>query len=209
MCWRMMGIRHGFGKLSKNIRLILIVLFGTVFIGLSYNMYKIYQVAPYLFDNSYRENPSMSYFTSKYGGYSISYPSVLRIFDSENGSHGDQEVVSILTNEFEYNTVIVYKRKSTNNGMESLINWGKEKTSKIDELYEISIEPYSSARYNGLLREYSYKNYQFYNRRDDHCYDWLLDENGYEYNFSFCVNSKYWDISKDEFLEMLNSIQLK
>ncbi len=203
-----MGIRHGFGKLSKNIWLILIVLFGIIFFGFSYNLYKIYQVAPYLFDNSYRENPSMSNFTSKYGGYSISYPSVLRIFDSKNGSNGDLEVVSVLTNEFEYNTLIVYKRKSTKGGMESLLTWGKEKTSKIDELHEISIEPYSTAKYNGFLREYSYKTYQFYNRRNDHCYDWLVDEYGNEYNFSFCVNSKYWNISEHIFLEMINSIQL-
>ena len=119
-----MGIRHGFGKLSKNIWLILIVLFGIVFFGFLYNIYKIYQVAPYLFDSSYRTKPPMSNFTFKYGGYSISYPSVLRIFDLENGSNGDTEIVSILTSDFEYNTVIVYKRKSINNGMDSFDKLG-------------------------------------------------------------------------------------
>ena len=92
--------------------------------------------------------------------------------------------------------------------MDSLINWGKEKTSSIDELHEISTEPYSTAKYNGFLREYSLKTFQFYNRRDDHCYDWLISEFGNEYIFSFCVNSKYWDMSEDVFLKMINSIQL-
>lgn len=204
----MMGIQHGFGKLSKNIWVILIVLFGILFFWFSYNIYMIYRVAPYLIDSSYRTNPPMSKFTFKYGGYSISYPSVLRIFDLENGSNGDTEIVSILTSDFEYNTIIVFRRKSINKDTDSLITWGKEKISSIDELHEISIEPYSRAKYNGFLREYSLKTYQFYNRRDEHCFDWLLSEVGNEYIFSFCVNSKYWDMSKDVFLKMINSIQL-
>ncbi len=198
--------------MKKNTRkkIISIVLFFILilFLGIGIFTYRLFIREPYLFIKSYRNNPEMSLFISKSGNYTILYPSVLTPYDWQNGAHGDKDIVTLMSNEFEYNRIIIYKRSLVKD-KESFLNWGKEKTKNLDEVNEISLIYYFSGTYKGYLREYSIKSNRFYDKRDDHCYDWLVSINDNGYNFSFCVEQKFWDLSKDVFIEMINSIQFQ
>ena len=197
-------------KQTKKIVLIISVIFIILLLaGLSYNAFELYKQAPYLFNRTYRKAPELSKYIPKSGEFSLLYPSVLKYFEYQSGAHGDNDIITIITNEFEYNIIIIYKHNFPRNDKIELINWGKEKTKNLDEVNEISLIDYFSGSYKGYLREYSIKSNKFYDKRDDHCYDWLgfIDGNGY--NFSFCVEQKFWDLSKDVFIEMINSIKFQ
>jgi hypothetical protein len=193
-------------KPRKKIMIIAIFLILLLFLGVGVFTYRLFIREPYLFVKSYRKNPEMSLFTSTSGNYTILYPSVLTPYDWQNGAGGDYDIVTLMGNEFEYNRIIIYKRNLVID-KEALFDWGKEKIKNLDEVNEISLIDNFNGYYHGYLREYTIKSNRFYDKRDDHCYNWFVAFKDNGYNFSFCVDVKYWDISKDVFVEMINSIK--
>ena len=193
--------------ICKNIsrkKWLLIIIFTICLFGI-YNVYKIYQKSPYLFDSSYRKTPPMDVFTSKIANFSMEYPSVLSTHDKPHGDHGDLDIISLLTNEYEYNTIIIYMKKMSYSDENDFLEWGREKGKPVNT-EELSYNTYSTNKYKGYLREYKYKNTMFYNKAEKHCYNWFTFRPGYSYNFSLCVEEKFWDLTKDSFLKMINSI---
>lgn len=149
----------------------------------------------------------MGEFESKVGNFKIEYPLVLNTHDLPNGSHGDRDVVTIMSNGLEYNLITIYKNNFVDGNMDEVLTWGMEKAQYQGEKQEISLTQYSSPPYSGILREYIVDFTNNFHSRHDHCIDWYVMNGDYGYDFSFCVNIKYWDKTKDVFLKMINSIE--
>jgi hypothetical protein len=91
--------------------------------------------------------------------------------------------------------------------LDKVLIWGKEKAQYQGEKQETSLTQFSSQSYSGILREYIVNFTNTFHSRHDKCIDWYVMDGDYGYDFSFCVNIKYWDKTKDVFMKMINSIE--
>lgn len=136
------------------------------------------------------------------------YPIFLDPLDTPDGNHGDPDAVTVFTNAFEYNSITIYKHAADNQEEDALATWAREKDGKTTVVEELSFINYSSPTVEGWLREYSIKSTLFFHRFDNHCYDFIFYNGSLGYDFSLCVDQKYWPETKDVFIQMLDSITL-
>ena len=187
---------------GKRIIIFLVII---VIIQMVFSIVRFINHDPYVINPLYRLNPKLSLHMSS-EGYTMTYPEVLNVTDYLNGSHGDPDIVTVMSNPLRYNYIEISRRKSPKPSVENVLLWGQEKAKISGESEEISRMEFTINRSTGILREYNVYFSLLYNRRNDRCIDWYTVNENKEYDFSFCVDKKYWDLSKNTFMAMIESI---
>jgi hypothetical protein len=143
------------------------------------------------------------------GNFTISLPETWTPMDIVNGNHGDKSVVLIVRNTLETLYIDVSKYEN----MKSLVeieNWSIEKIiNESPQTYELIYKGKNQGeQYSGILHEYVItKTHPFLGKRGFHCLDWYtIPKADAGFRFSFCVEEKYWEKTKDTLMEIINSV---
>lgn len=175
----------------------------------------VYWIAGILFDSSRRATPfglgipsTMRDFNFGKEKFTMKYPESWTVVLTPQGNHGDLEVFAVGVVPWRTIPNVTFAHKYFSNGrLEDVADWGESRAQE-DPAYEnISISPFESDYFSGLLRSYDRYFESPLGIQNIHCQDWYFLSNDWGYAVSFCAKENDWPKVNDVFNEIIASIK--
>ncbi len=190
---------------NKKLRLIIIGILVVFLLRILIVVYQFFDLYGFhLFGNT---NHQVVY-ESKNGSYSMRFP----------GGWHEEEIISPLISNPNLKTtfstvglrtfIFVQKYNDTQLSMEELLINEKNKLSELDSLEFLNNSSKTIGSYSGILLETVDFRQSLWKVYLNHCYDWIIPENG-GYTFTFCADNAKWKYAEPIFMDMIQSITLK
>jgi len=153
---------------------------------------------------------SMKTFMGKNVNFSIDYPSSWGAHELPQGSHGDNEVFALIINSGNTMPSVWFAKRNFQDGdINQISKWGESRILNDRSMYEsISLSNVHTAKFDGLVRQYSWKEETFLGTIYIECEDLYVLENEIGYAISFCSKDKDWKETEPVFQQMIDSFDL-
>lgn len=154
---------------------------------------------------------SMVTFQMSDDSFSISYPQNWTVFETPNGSHGDQDVVAIiLVAGHDLANITVARQSFPTGNIDNVVAWGKSRASTHQDHKSISINPFTDNNLDGYIYEYLWTHDSLVtNTITSICHDIYIFKNNTGYSLSFCSTDKDRLSLENTYEEMWQSFFVK
>jgi hypothetical protein len=153
----------------------------------------------------------MERFSIKDGGISLLKPTSWVGFETQQGNHGDKEVIAIISVPGRsVPLMILYEKTGLTENIKDAIVWSMQRIrNRGGYNFSHTLQDFSSARYDMKLIPYSIRTQRIFaftkpDRID--CKDYIIYKDNSGYLISFCANERDWPTVGPYFDEMIYSL---
>ncbi len=144
---------------------------------------------------------------SQLGKFSIAYPENWIAHELPQGSHGDKEVLAIITpRNNSLPLVLVAQRKFPSHEISNVASWGELRNQNRGNYKSLRLENISTSNVTGQVREYTMIFDSPLGATKEHCLDLYTLNNELGYQFTFCADEKDWAKMNTAFRDMIQSL---
>jgi hypothetical protein len=146
-------------------------------------------------------------YESKNGAYSMRFPGGWHENEIKTPISSDPKLITIFST-FRIRTFVnVHKINDPKLSLMELVKMQKENISKLESPQYLGESKKILGFNTGTLLEFVYFRESFRAYYLNHCYSWIIPENG-GYAFLFCAENSKWNYANPIFMNMMKSIEL-
>jgi hypothetical protein len=185
--------------------ILLILLFG---LGGLLLMAMFFALGIYRVFTGYGLHSPMTTFVSDKFHIAIDYPRTWAAFELPDGSHGDNEVISVFgfASPITSPKVFIAQRAFANPTLEDVADWGELRLKADSSSWHVvNLGPVTSPNNRAFLRYYSTLSTTPLGKYSDKCMDWYTFDDSFGYQLSFCTDEGHWSEMESVFMQMAQS----
>ena len=150
----------------------------------------------------------MKMYLMKDKSFSIMYPGNWVVFETPQGSHGDDDVVAIiLVSGRSAANVTIARRSFINGDIHDVLVWGQLRAASNIDYIPASLDPLVDNKLGGFTQDYTWRG-PYQNDVTRHCQDMYVFKNEVGYTLSFCSQEQDWVSLEDFYIQMWQSFTI-